>query len=50
MHERKLHMSFGTAFIIGAGFALGAGIIGAILMIVVTLIMGLIGMSLIPTL
>ncbi|MDY6907281.1 MAG: hypothetical protein SV910_03475 [Chloroflexota bacterium] len=48
MQERKLSMSFGTAFIVGAGFALGATIISAVIWIVIVLIMGAIGFALMP--
>ena len=48
MQERKLSMSFGTAFIVGAGFALGATIVSAVIGIVVMLIMGAIGIALMP--
>ncbi|MFQ5925471.1 MAG: hypothetical protein ACE5IE_05690 [Dehalococcoidia bacterium] len=49
MEEHRHHMSFGTAFIIGAGFALGATLITAAIWIIIAIIIGLLGVALFPT-
>ena len=38
MEERRLSMSFGTAFIIGVGFALGAMLVSVVIWVIVALI------------
>ena len=39
MEEHKQHMSFGTAFIIGAGFALGATLVSIALYVIIGVIL-----------
>ena len=39
MEEHKQHMGFGTAFIIGAGFALGATLISIAIWAIVSVIL-----------
>lgn len=48
MEERRLSMSFGTAFIIGLGFALGATIVSVVIWVIVALIVWAVGIDITP--
>lgn len=48
MEERRLNMSFGTAFIIGLGFALGAMIVSVVIWVIVALIVVAVGIEITP--